>query len=71
MNCPACNLVKQPLQDACNACGYRFVGPQKDSLPVLVSIERSVRVIKNILIFWLILSLLSALGSVFWVLSRL
>jgi hypothetical protein len=39
-------------------CGYAFVGPQTETVACLASIERSVRTIRKILIWWFVLSLI-------------
>jgi hypothetical protein len=41
-------------------CGYILHGPQTDPLMYLGSIDRSLRTIKKILVFWLVLGLIGA-----------
>jgi len=51
--------------DRCVKCGYVFRGPQTDSVACLASIDRSLRTIKKVAVFWLILTLI---GLVLWLL---
>jgi|HubBroStandDraft_1064217.scaffolds.fasta_scaffold79779_3 hypothetical protein len=60
MRCPACQK-DETLQTAdglvCK-CGYAFMGPQTNSLIVLAAIERALRSIKSILLFWVWLTVI-------------
>jgi len=53
MTCPACLEPTVDTAERCK-CGYAFHGPQTDSIAVLGSIEKTLRTIKNIMVFWLI-----------------
>jgi hypothetical protein len=66
MTCPSCQNSVLSTADKCS-CGYRFNGPQDNPAAVLGSIERMVRTIKNVVLWWAILSIFGALA---WVLSR-
>jgi hypothetical protein len=67
MKCPKCSLINPDGTQRCD-CGYAFQGPQTDSTAPLVSIERSVRTIKNIVVWWFVLTLI---GAVVFVIVRL
>lgn len=68
---PACNNRDNlAIAERCN-CGYVFHGPQTDSLACLASIERSLRAIKGMLIFWLALTVIGGLLALVSVLGRL
>lgn len=60
MKCPKCSLISPDGALHCD-CGYAFQGPQTASMAPLVAIERSVRTIKNIAVWWFILTLIGAL----------
>jgi ribosomal protein L37AE/L43A len=69
MTCPSCGRRDlNEFADKCDTCGYAFRGPQMDPLPVLASINRSLRTIKSILVWWLALSIIAA---AVYVISRL
>jgi uncharacterized membrane protein len=49
------------MADKCKVCGYVFQGPQTDSVACLASIERSTRMIQNLLLAWFLVTLAGAL----------
>lgn len=67
MKCPACGAANVFNAERCK-CGYVFQGPQTESVACLASIERSVRTIKRLLIWWFVLTLI---GGALWVLAHL
>jgi hypothetical protein len=60
VKCPACSFNNDYDVKTCQ-CGYAFEGPQTDSTVCLASIERSVRTIKILVVWWFILTLAGAL----------
>jgi hypothetical protein len=64
MKCPACTSANLSTTDRCEKCGYVFVGEQKDSIPVLASIDRSLKSIRTILAWWFVLTLT---GAALWI----
>ena len=56
MKCPSCNKVNLSTAEKCD-CGYELHGPQTNALMHLGSIDRSLRTIKTILVFWLVVAL--------------
>jgi hypothetical protein len=60
MKCPACSLENPSTAKKCD-CGFAFWGPQTESVACLASIDRSLRTIKKILIWWFVLGLMGAL----------
>ena len=65
MKCLSCEAPDIEA-DRCSKCGYAFIGTQTDSVAVLASIERMVRTIKNVLIWWMVLTLV---GGALWVVA--
>jgi hypothetical protein len=49
-------------------CGYVFVGKQSDSLACLASIERSLRTLKVIALWWV---WLTVAGVLIWIISAI
>jgi hypothetical protein len=73
MKCPACQK-DESLQSAdgwvCK-CGYAFSGPQTNSFAVVASIERMLRTVKGILVFWCWLTIIGiVLGLIWFVATR-
>jgi hypothetical protein len=60
MKCPACARIDNPYGAQACKCGYAFEGPQTEPTAVLASIERSARTIKNILVWWFVITLTTA-----------
>jgi hypothetical protein len=56
MNCPACQYEHVKTNQVCKVCGYAFWGPQTNYVACLASIDRSLRSIKNIMMWWVKLS---------------
>lgn len=67
MTCPSCRRAALSMSSRCE-CGYAFQGPQTEIAPVLGSIDRSVRTVKNILLWWFFLTIAGALA---WIIMRL
>ena len=60
MTCPACQTdINDETAVACR-CGYAFQGPQTNWVAVLVSLDRSARTIKTILVTWCWIALAAA-----------
>lgn len=59
MTCPSCRRLNDQYADHCE-CGYAFQGSQTNAAAVLGSIDRSVRMIKNIVLWWAILTIAAA-----------
>ncbi len=60
MNCPSCAHVVGGGYK-CEVCGYVLTGKQDDQLAALSSIDRSLRTIKAILVWWVVLSIAAGL----------
>jgi predicted amidophosphoribosyltransferase len=56
LRCPSCGAETEPDARKCGKCQY----PLKSELECLRSIDRSVGIIKRILIWWLVVSFLGA-----------
>jgi hypothetical protein len=67
MKCPACRETNSPNAKKCN-CGFAFWGPQTDSVACLASIEKSLRAIRGILVWWFVLGMI---GAVLWLIVTL
>jgi hypothetical protein len=65
--CPSCKGRVDAYATKCPKCNYAFGGPQTDQLAILSSIDQSVKTIKAILLWWLILSVISA---VLWLIVK-
>ena len=68
--CPNCRYRNFSMAEQCK-CGYMLRGPQKDLLMHLVTIDRSLRTIKNVAIVWFWLTVLGMLGFFMLLVDRL
>ena len=64
LNCPSCGAETAPEARKCVKCRY----PLQSELECLRSIERSVGIMKRILIWWLVVSFM---GGVIYLIGRL
>lgn len=69
MTCPSCGIINLSTADKCE-CGYVLKGSQTNPLMYLGSIDKSLRTIKRIAIWWLILSIAAVAASVLYVVNR-